>query len=316
MTRVDVAGGAAHHLRVAGHHAVHGVPVHRQLSHGGGQPDQRHARRRRAAPVDSDVVDPPDRALQVVEDPELHRMIGFGVARGRPAVDDRGGEHARMLAAAVLDDRRGRFASTHRDAVRVRVERQRRRVAQVVIGETDAGKDLRDRDDVLGAPVVTGAHGRQEPVVEVEPGADHARGLQRLQRRAGIDHDVGVAGRPLNRTVAAESDDDAVVDALLEPAALRDCDRHEPRRPRQDAGQIPVAHFCARRSFAARQNTVGADVGEVALDHLVTVAELAEDRLGHRRRGEGEDRADGTEQGRSAEGRRTPAPDGPPSCGP
>ena len=161
-----VACRPADHLRVARHRPVHRVPIDGEGAHAPGQSGQRHDRRRRAAAVDTHVTHRPRDHGEVVEDHALQRMVGGGVPGDRPPVADGRGQHPRMLAAAVLQDRSGRRTRPHGVEHGVGVERQRRGVLEAGLVEASAGEDLPHRGDVLGAPVVAGAHDRQQAIVE------------------------------------------------------------------------------------------------------------------------------------------------------
>ena len=108
----------------------------------------------------------------------------------------------------------------------VQVERQRRRVAEVVF--TQAGSSEETEHDVavtIGA-VVTGADQCQLLVVDGEPGGEHRRRLQGLQRRAGVHVDRRVAGGEDDVTTGVEGDHRAVVHRLVETVAIGDGNRH------------------------------------------------------------------------------------------
>ena len=132
-----------------------------------------------------------------------------------------------MLPAAVLQDRCRPDTSSYGVCVGVGIERQRRRVLQIVGAEPDTGEHRLDTGEVLRPPVMAGADECQQPVLELEPRGHHGSRLQRLERRARVHHDVGIADRPRDGAVGAERDDDAVVDALHDAAAFGHGDRHE-----------------------------------------------------------------------------------------
>jgi len=110
---------------------------------------------------------------------------------------------------------------------RRRLERQRGRVAERLLAETGVGEQTADDRHVAVGAVVARAREGELLVVDVEIQAEHGVGLHRLVRGARVDRHVRVARREGDATVAAEHDDDAVVEALVAPRAVGDGDRHE-----------------------------------------------------------------------------------------
>ena len=94
-----------------------------------------------------------------------------------------------------------------------------------------ASKRADDGAVPIGA-VVAGADQRQLLVVDAEPGVEHRRRLQRLQRRAGVDGERTDC-RPAKTTspLGVEGDHRAVVHRLVETVAVGDRDGHVPAAP-------------------------------------------------------------------------------------
>ena len=242
----DVALRATDHLGMPRHGPLHLVAIDSQSAHGPGQTDQRQDGRRCPTAVDADGGHRAGVRPEVVEDQTLDGVVGVAVPPRRPPVVHRGRQHPRMLAAAVVGDRGRPAPVPHDGAHRRRLERQRRRVVEVVVAQSGAGEDLAHRRDVLGATVVAGTHHGQQAIVQRQPGRHHRRRLQRLQRRAREDPDVRVTHGPRQRAVRGEGDDGAVVHALEDAAS-----------PHLGHGCVAASHLRARRIFAHRFHTRG-----------------------------------------------------------
>ncbi len=124
-----------------------------------------------------------------------------------------------MLAGAALDDG-GRAAAggDPRGALGVGVG-QVGGVLQVRLGEAGTGQDAADPVEVEGLCRVARRGEGQEVGRQVEAGADHGEGLDRLERRAGQDRAGGVARRHEDRAGRVGRHGGGPVDRLDEAAA-------------------------------------------------------------------------------------------------
>ena len=146
-----------------------------------GDADERHDGRRGAAGGDADRRHRTrSGGRQVVEDQPLGWSGDRYPAVGQPFITDVASIPACLpLQFWVIE---AAAPPVPRDGEqRRRIERPRRRVVEVVVGQPGAGQDLPDGGQVLGPPVVAGAHDGEQARRHVEAGADHRRGLQRLQ---------------------------------------------------------------------------------------------------------------------------------------
>ena len=142
---------------------------------------------------------------------------GVAVGLEVPAVDDTGGQHRRVLARAVHQDRRT-------GSRRVRMSCSRVVVVQGVVGwrlqrglvEADRGEDAPRTLDVEGLARVRSAGQRQQVRWQVQTQAHHAERLERLVRRPRQDRRVDGPHRPVHGPVGRQGDQRSVVVALHE----------------------------------------------------------------------------------------------------
>ena len=143
----------------------------------------------------------------------LHGVVGQAVALDRPALRPAEGEHAGVLARAVVEDLLRRAALLEAE------------LEVVLVGGRGGEERPHGRDLVLGR-AVRGAGDREQAVVQVGAGARDGKRLDRLRRGAhearearvaGLGHDVAAADgdrvHPVARLdgpVPAHLDDDGI----------------------------------------------------------------------------------------------------------
>ena len=139
-------------------------------------------------PVATSLVSRLGRRSDLVEQRELKRVVGPPVALDRPAVGAADGDHARVLAGAVVEDRLGR-AAVLEPAV------------ELVLASTRRGQQPPHDLDVLGGAEVRRRRDSQLVLAQVLVRAREGQRLQRLRggaqrgderRVAGLRHDGAV----------------------------------------------------------------------------------------------------------------------------
>jgi hypothetical protein len=144
-------------------------------------------------------------------DPPLQRMLDIEVVVDRPAVDPTGGQHRRVLAGAVLLDRRGLDPEGASLGPGDGIVGPGRGVAQVGLVEPERFEHPPDPLDVDRRPVVAGAGEGDRIRRRIEAERDHGGRLERLERRARIDNRVGVAHTADHPPVGVERDGHTVM---------------------------------------------------------------------------------------------------------
>ena len=167
------------------------------------RPRERHRVGRDAAAVDR----APERRRAELADPALQRVLGEPVAARRPAVRAAGGEHARVLARAVVAELPLRPALL-------------RPVLEVVHRRPARASSVAHRLELRRLRLVRGARDRELGVGEVVVGLVERHRLDRLPRRAQEGDEVGVAGGRDDPSVAHGDRVDAV--DRLDDVAARD----------------------------------------------------------------------------------------------
>ena len=165
------------------------------------QPGQRGGQQRRAAPVDGDVVDGlPGQSRERRGDRVLERVVRLEVGLRGPAVGDTGGEHRRVLAGAVHQDRRLRLPAPDQLLADLVVERPARWRLECVLGESGGGEDAAYPLDVEGLAGVRRARQREQLTLERE-----ARLAACASAWIGLLHDRGSIG-PSTSPAAASTE--------------------------------------------------------------------------------------------------------------
>ena len=130
-------------------------------------------------------------------DGPLERVLGRQVGLDVPALREAGGEHRRVLARAVLGERRRTRPAVVRGHVPLqrgrRVQRQVRGVLQRVCAQAHGGEDLQHALQVDELAVVARGGQGEEAVRQLQARPEHRHELQRLERRARPDRRGRVA---------------------------------------------------------------------------------------------------------------------------
>ena len=136
----------------------------------------------------------PDSSARTSRDRLLQRVFRVAVGRGRPAVDDAGREHRRVLARATLRQGRRRAALDQPTLALRGVRGQAWRVLQCGLGEPGAREDDLHALAVAGLARVRAGGQGQQLAVEVEAVAQHRDRLDELVGRPRQHRHVDVAG--------------------------------------------------------------------------------------------------------------------------
>jgi len=135
-----------------------------EAAEGASQPGKAGREKRRAATVHTGGFD--GLTGQLGEDRgqvPLQRMVGIGVVRNVPAVDDAGGQHRGMLARAVHGQRHGCPVVAFPGCALDLVDRPVGWGLQCGLGHPGRGQDRADAFEVEGLARVAGAGQRQQP---------------------------------------------------------------------------------------------------------------------------------------------------------